>query len=301
MLQGEHSAILSTFIKLPFAVKTFVWSLFKWPLKTGFTVVLRYFSGCTYCSSGSYHAPPNPVIHQPIADTSYLLHHPMSLQLPHESGHSLSLQLSHGEGSRVSHPIPHQVSHGENTPLHLSHMCNISHTEVTNNASFTDLANNTSVNSEQDYIDVGEENYIGDSESKKSSADLINGTVLSEIRKSDNNSSVSKGDSVKLSNIKPKPIKVKPKGDKKDKDKSKLSDNLKVKRKKSDDSVSISDKVKKKNVRKVKKEKVQEVKKKERKKSGGGNKEKVQKTVSQHGWTWEGEPEMRTVTSIVST
>ena len=38
MLQGEHSAILSTFIKLPFAIKTFVLSFFEWPLKTGFTV-----------------------------------------------------------------------------------------------------------------------------------------------------------------------------------------------------------------------------------------------------------------------
>ena len=38
MLQGEHSAILSTFNKLPFFVKTFVLSIFKWPLKTGFTV-----------------------------------------------------------------------------------------------------------------------------------------------------------------------------------------------------------------------------------------------------------------------
>ena len=34
----EHSAILSTFIKLPFSIKTFVLSVFKWPLKTGFTV-----------------------------------------------------------------------------------------------------------------------------------------------------------------------------------------------------------------------------------------------------------------------
>ena len=34
----EHSAILSTFIKLPFVFKTFVLSLFEWPLKTGFTV-----------------------------------------------------------------------------------------------------------------------------------------------------------------------------------------------------------------------------------------------------------------------
>ena len=38
MLQGEHSAILSTFIKQPFAIKTIVLSIFEWPLKTGFTV-----------------------------------------------------------------------------------------------------------------------------------------------------------------------------------------------------------------------------------------------------------------------
>ena len=41
MLQGEHSAILSTFIKLPFVVKAFVLSIFVWPFYTGFTV-----SGC---------------------------------------------------------------------------------------------------------------------------------------------------------------------------------------------------------------------------------------------------------------
>ena len=39
MLQGEHSAIFSTFIKLPFAIKIFVLSIFEWPLKTGFTAV----------------------------------------------------------------------------------------------------------------------------------------------------------------------------------------------------------------------------------------------------------------------
>ena len=38
MLQGEHSAILSSFIKLPFVIKIFVLSIFEWPLKTGFTV-----------------------------------------------------------------------------------------------------------------------------------------------------------------------------------------------------------------------------------------------------------------------
>ena len=38
MLQGEHSAILSAFIKLPFVIKIFVLSIFEWPFKTGFTV-----------------------------------------------------------------------------------------------------------------------------------------------------------------------------------------------------------------------------------------------------------------------
>ena len=43
MLQGEHSAILSTFIKLLFVIKTFVLSTFEWPLKTGFTVFSFWF------------------------------------------------------------------------------------------------------------------------------------------------------------------------------------------------------------------------------------------------------------------
>ena len=34
----EHSAILSTFIKLPFVIKTSVLSIFEWPLNIGFTV-----------------------------------------------------------------------------------------------------------------------------------------------------------------------------------------------------------------------------------------------------------------------
>ena len=41
MLQGEHSAILSTFIKLPFVIKIFVLSIFEWPLKTGLTVYIQ--------------------------------------------------------------------------------------------------------------------------------------------------------------------------------------------------------------------------------------------------------------------
>ena len=36
-----HSAILSTFVKLPFVIKIFVLSIYEWPLKTGFTVCDR--------------------------------------------------------------------------------------------------------------------------------------------------------------------------------------------------------------------------------------------------------------------
>ena len=39
MLQREHSAILSTCIKLPFVIKIFVFSISKWLLKTDFTVL----------------------------------------------------------------------------------------------------------------------------------------------------------------------------------------------------------------------------------------------------------------------
>ena len=38
MLQGDYSAILSTFIKLLIVIKIFVLSILEWPLKTGFTV-----------------------------------------------------------------------------------------------------------------------------------------------------------------------------------------------------------------------------------------------------------------------
>ena len=40
MLQGAFCNT-STFIKLPFVFKTFVLSIFEWPLKTGFTVYTK--------------------------------------------------------------------------------------------------------------------------------------------------------------------------------------------------------------------------------------------------------------------
>ena len=40
MLQGEHSVILLTIIKLPFVIKIFVSSYFEWLPKTCFTVLI---------------------------------------------------------------------------------------------------------------------------------------------------------------------------------------------------------------------------------------------------------------------
>ena len=54
MLQGEHSAILSTFIKLSIVMKIFVLSIFEWSFYTGFTIYIdtigiglpnEYFNG----------------------------------------------------------------------------------------------------------------------------------------------------------------------------------------------------------------------------------------------------------------
>ena len=46
MPQGEYSAILSTCIELPNGFKTFVFSSFEWPLKTGFIVLPFLFERC---------------------------------------------------------------------------------------------------------------------------------------------------------------------------------------------------------------------------------------------------------------
>ena len=42
IVEWEHSAILSTFIKLPFDIKIFVLSIFEWLFYTGFTKITVY-------------------------------------------------------------------------------------------------------------------------------------------------------------------------------------------------------------------------------------------------------------------
>ena len=74
MLQGEHSAILSTLIRLPFVIEIFVLFIFEWPLKAGFGILgqvwcsivsipdlcpLSYFD-CTVFNSISMHVLVTP-------------------------------------------------------------------------------------------------------------------------------------------------------------------------------------------------------------------------------------------------
>ena len=61
MLQREHFATLSTFIKLPFVIKMFVLSIFEWPFYTGFTlidfVLVIYHNKC-FLSGALYKVKP---------------------------------------------------------------------------------------------------------------------------------------------------------------------------------------------------------------------------------------------------
>ena len=70
MLQGELSAILSTFIKLPFVNKIIVLSIFEWFLKTGF-IVLHLGLDC-----GTWSAF-NVQVNGTTTDITHLFYHAM--------------------------------------------------------------------------------------------------------------------------------------------------------------------------------------------------------------------------------
>ena len=49
ILHGEHSAVLSTFIKLPFVIKIFYLSIFEWPFYTGLIIQIMYlYTACMF-------------------------------------------------------------------------------------------------------------------------------------------------------------------------------------------------------------------------------------------------------------
>ena len=75
----EHSAILSTFIRLPFAFKTFVLSIFEWPLKTGFTVLMYFLNSA---GTDEMHSFASHLINEPAHKILILTHVQKSLLMP---------------------------------------------------------------------------------------------------------------------------------------------------------------------------------------------------------------------------
>ena len=76
----EHSAILSTFIKLPFVFKIFVLSNFEWLLKTGFTVPYWLVQKCLLRippSSCSFQSEVPPVAVQAEKGKTSTLYSPL--------------------------------------------------------------------------------------------------------------------------------------------------------------------------------------------------------------------------------
>ena len=65
----EHSAILSTFIKLPFIFKTFVLSIFELPFKMGFTAFYLPIGG------GAFSPQHNPDMHKVFPGHKLVLSH----------------------------------------------------------------------------------------------------------------------------------------------------------------------------------------------------------------------------------
>ena len=57
----EHSAVLLTCIKIPNGFQAFVLSIFEWPLKTGFTVLVLFFSA--QCQMMWHHPLHQVLIH----------------------------------------------------------------------------------------------------------------------------------------------------------------------------------------------------------------------------------------------
>ena len=78
MLQGEHSAILTTFIKLPFSIKTFALTIFKWQIKTGFTVFWCFLS----LSGSSVTCNPGRVYFLQVSLCSHLGKHTVCVSQP---------------------------------------------------------------------------------------------------------------------------------------------------------------------------------------------------------------------------
>ena len=50
----KHSALVLTFIKLPFVIKIFVLTIFEWPFYTGF-IVFKMLLMRSFCNQAKFH------------------------------------------------------------------------------------------------------------------------------------------------------------------------------------------------------------------------------------------------------
>ena len=262
-----------------------------------------FFLGCgTCCGGGSFHAPGQPLIHQPQIPISteppILVHHTVPL---HDTPHTVPLQLSHSDSGITSCQVPLQISDS------INHCCQLSQGEI---------VLRTNSQSDHELIDVGGDDVVKtlkqgspkSSKSGRSSLELVK--AISKGRKNNASHEIKKGTS---SHIPPtnKVVGQQAKEVKKGK-----SETIKTQIKKK--VTSDKDRERKQSDSSKKKRKGSENKGDKSKSAKGGNSGKTsgkgsknqqldikdveeKKQFSPHGWTWEGEGVVKTIINIVST
>ena len=107
MFQGEPSAILSTFIKLPFVIKIFVLSIFEWQFFTGFTVFTKWFWFCLF----------KLMIYIPVNNFSHVWTFPGFTQCGAE--YEVSCLKTHYSAQQRSQNAERETTGSRNDPLQL--------------------------------------------------------------------------------------------------------------------------------------------------------------------------------------
>ncbi|KAL4238928.1 Bromo adjacent y [Mactra antiquata] len=288
--------------------------------------------GCGACyPAGSYHhTVGKTLIHQPqmpiSTESPILLHHPVQLQVTHDTSHSVSMATmphSHTESghSHSLQSVPLPRSHNEQSLSHLTHMCQLSQGEVTN---MSVIGSNSP--SDYEIVDVGSrddimkalpsssqmstESFYSAKNDNKSNKDTLK-MIPTDKKKKSKTDEVKKGG--KIVDQKNKDTSLK-KNDKKSrllliKQKQKQLElkSLKVLQKKdskNDSNVSketkkqVKDRTKSCDTKSVSKDasKVKKSKSCEPKLDDSLNKE--QNKRAWHGWSWDGEGVMKKITNI---
>lgn len=288
------------------------------------------FSGCGACyPAGSYHhSVGQTLIHQPqmpmTTESPILLHHPVQLQVTHDTSHSVSMATmphSHNESS-LSHSlqsVPLPLGHGEQNLSNLTHMCQLSQGEVTNVSVM-----GSSSPSDHEIVDVGSRDDIiklVPSSSQITTESFYSANVDAKSKKAENKGPLvgkkktKNNESEKGAKISDKKIgdKISKKNDKKSKlllikQKQKQLElkSLKFLQKKEAKNISNSAKINKKQVKERSKSMDTKVVKKDKLKKSlscepalDDSLNKEQSKRAWHGWSWDGDGTMKKIINIV--